>query len=159
MYKIISLLRQTGILKSSRNTMPISQIFIGFSSSFLAGSAYRECMDNGTWALKINYSNCEPILEEKVGVLILQRSCYPSLWKQSGNHSWHSSSQSLITGKLCCFQTLQTAVSWWQVDSGLWSCKQRASAQMCCTWRDLAWLPLTDSPDSMYFWGLLHFLR
>lgn len=35
--------------------------------SFLAGSAYRECMDNGTWALKSNYSNCEPILEEKVG--------------------------------------------------------------------------------------------
>uniref|UniRef100_A0A3B4GJM8 Corticotropin-releasing factor receptor 2-like n=1 Tax=Pundamilia nyererei TaxID=303518 RepID=A0A3B4GJM8_9CICH len=29
------------------------------------GSAYRECMDNGTWALKSNYSNCEPILEEK----------------------------------------------------------------------------------------------
>ncbi|XP_010765933.1 corticotropin-releasing factor receptor 2 [Notothenia coriiceps] len=28
-------------------------------------SAYRECMDNGTWALKSNYSNCEPILEEK----------------------------------------------------------------------------------------------
>ncbi|PWA25326.1 hypothetical protein CCH79_00005418, partial [Gambusia affinis] len=28
-------------------------------------SAYRECLDNGTWALKINYSNCEPILEEK----------------------------------------------------------------------------------------------
>lgn len=36
--------------------------------SFLAGSAYRECMDNGTWALKSNYSSCEPILEEKVGV-------------------------------------------------------------------------------------------
>uniref|UniRef100_A0A3Q4GTM7 Corticotropin-releasing factor receptor 2-like n=1 Tax=Neolamprologus brichardi TaxID=32507 RepID=A0A3Q4GTM7_NEOBR len=30
-------------------------------------NAYRECMDNGTWALKSNYSNCEPILEEKVG--------------------------------------------------------------------------------------------
>uniref|UniRef100_A0A3Q0STE9 Corticotropin releasing hormone receptor 2 n=1 Tax=Amphilophus citrinellus TaxID=61819 RepID=A0A3Q0STE9_AMPCI len=29
------------------------------------GSAYRECMDNGTWALKSNYSSCEPILEEK----------------------------------------------------------------------------------------------
>lgn len=25
-------------------------------------------MDNGTWALKSNYSSCEPILEEKVGV-------------------------------------------------------------------------------------------
>lgn len=24
-------------------------------------------MDNGTWALKSNYSSCEPILEEKVG--------------------------------------------------------------------------------------------
>lgn len=35
---------------------------------YLAGSAYRECMDNGTWALKSNYSSCEPILEEKVGV-------------------------------------------------------------------------------------------
>uniref|UniRef100_A0A3B4AQD6 G-protein coupled receptors family 2 profile 2 domain-containing protein n=1 Tax=Periophthalmus magnuspinnatus TaxID=409849 RepID=A0A3B4AQD6_9GOBI len=31
----------------------------------LSGSAYRECMENGTWALKSNYSNCEPILEEK----------------------------------------------------------------------------------------------
>uniref|UniRef100_A0A674EY59 Corticotropin-releasing factor receptor 2-like n=1 Tax=Salmo trutta TaxID=8032 RepID=A0A674EY59_SALTR len=29
-------------------------------------SAYRECIDNGTWALKSNYSSCEPILEEKV---------------------------------------------------------------------------------------------
>uniref|UniRef100_A0A8C2WFT6 Corticotropin releasing hormone receptor 2 n=1 Tax=Cyclopterus lumpus TaxID=8103 RepID=A0A8C2WFT6_CYCLU len=28
-------------------------------------SAYRECMDNGTWASKSNYSDCEPILEEK----------------------------------------------------------------------------------------------
>ncbi|KAM8839121.1 corticotropin-releasing factor receptor 2 isoform 1-T1 [Synchiropus picturatus] len=28
-------------------------------------SAYRECMENGTWALKSNYSNCQPILEEK----------------------------------------------------------------------------------------------
>uniref|UniRef100_A0A8C7TSL0 Corticotropin-releasing factor receptor 2 n=1 Tax=Oncorhynchus mykiss TaxID=8022 RepID=A0A8C7TSL0_ONCMY len=28
-------------------------------------SAYRECIDNGTWALKSNYSSCEPILEEK----------------------------------------------------------------------------------------------
>lgn len=35
---------------------------------YLAGSAYRECMDNGTWAVKSNYSSCEPILEEKVGV-------------------------------------------------------------------------------------------
>lgn len=41
-----------------------------FCSFFLAGSAYRECMDNGTWALKINYSNCEPILEEKVSGVI-----------------------------------------------------------------------------------------
>ncbi|RXN14284.1 corticotropin-releasing factor receptor 2-like protein [Labeo rohita] len=32
------------------------------------GIAYRECLDNGTWALKSNYSNCEPILEEKVGI-------------------------------------------------------------------------------------------
>lgn len=38
------------------------------ANSFLTGSAYRECMDNGTWALKSNYSNCEPILEEKVSV-------------------------------------------------------------------------------------------
>uniref|UniRef100_A0A6Q2ZMR2 Corticotropin releasing hormone receptor 2 n=1 Tax=Esox lucius TaxID=8010 RepID=A0A6Q2ZMR2_ESOLU len=28
-------------------------------------SAYRQCMDNGTWADKSNYSSCEPILEEK----------------------------------------------------------------------------------------------
>ncbi|KAL7875437.1 hypothetical protein AOLI_G00104000 [Acnodon oligacanthus] len=28
-------------------------------------SAYRECLENGTWAFKINYSSCEPILEEK----------------------------------------------------------------------------------------------
>uniref|UniRef100_A0A9J7X6U1 Uncharacterized protein n=2 Tax=Cyprinus carpio TaxID=7962 RepID=A0A9J7X6U1_CYPCA len=34
--------------------------------------AYRECLDNGTWALKSNYSNCEPILEEKVGKCLMQ---------------------------------------------------------------------------------------
>ncbi|XP_060731366.1 corticotropin-releasing factor receptor 2 isoform X3 [Tachysurus vachellii] len=28
-------------------------------------SVYRECLENGTWAFKINYSSCEPILEEK----------------------------------------------------------------------------------------------
>ncbi|XP_061694536.1 corticotropin-releasing factor receptor 2 isoform X2 [Syngnathoides biaculeatus] len=28
-------------------------------------SAYRECMENSTWALKSNYSNCVPILDEK----------------------------------------------------------------------------------------------
>ena len=33
----------------------------------VTGSAYRECMENGTWAFRSNYSNCEPILEEKVG--------------------------------------------------------------------------------------------
>uniref|UniRef100_A0A3P9ALR6 Corticotropin releasing hormone receptor 2 n=1 Tax=Esox lucius TaxID=8010 RepID=A0A3P9ALR6_ESOLU len=33
-------------------------------------SAYRQCMDNGTWADKSNYSSCEPILEEKVGMNI-----------------------------------------------------------------------------------------
>lgn len=43
---------------------------------FLAGSAYRECMDNGTWALKSNYSNCEPILEEKVCVASREQSCF-----------------------------------------------------------------------------------
>lgn len=43
---------------------------------FLAGSAYRECMDNGTWALKSNYSNCEPILEEKVSVASQEQPCY-----------------------------------------------------------------------------------
>lgn len=45
-------------------------------NSFLAGSAYRECLDNGTWALKSNYSNCEPILEEKVSVASQDQSCY-----------------------------------------------------------------------------------
>ena len=44
--------------------------------SCLAGSAYRECMDNGTWALKSNYSNCEPILEEKVSVASQEQCCY-----------------------------------------------------------------------------------
>ncbi|MBN3307698.1 CRFR2 factor, partial [Amia calva] len=28
-------------------------------------NAYRECLENGTWAFKSNYSNCEAILEEK----------------------------------------------------------------------------------------------
>uniref|UniRef100_A0A8B9JS25 G-protein coupled receptors family 2 profile 2 domain-containing protein n=1 Tax=Astyanax mexicanus TaxID=7994 RepID=A0A8B9JS25_ASTMX len=32
---------------------------------FYPRSAYRECLENGTWAFKINYSSCEPILEEK----------------------------------------------------------------------------------------------
>ncbi|XP_043922676.1 corticotropin-releasing factor receptor 2 isoform X2 [Protopterus annectens] len=26
---------------------------------------YRECLENGTWASRVNYSQCEPILEEK----------------------------------------------------------------------------------------------
>uniref|UniRef100_A0A8C4YAE1 Corticotropin releasing hormone receptor 2 n=1 Tax=Gopherus evgoodei TaxID=1825980 RepID=A0A8C4YAE1_9SAUR len=29
-------------------------------------NAYRECLGNGTWASKINYSQCEPILDDKV---------------------------------------------------------------------------------------------
>ncbi|XP_010626622.1 corticotropin-releasing factor receptor 2 isoform X9 [Fukomys damarensis] len=29
-------------------------------------SAYRECLENGTWASKINYSQCEPVLDDKV---------------------------------------------------------------------------------------------
>lgn len=35
-------------------------------------------MDNGTWALKSNYSSCEPILEEKVSVVSQEQeqSCY-----------------------------------------------------------------------------------
>uniref|UniRef100_H2QUD3 Corticotropin-releasing factor receptor 2 n=1 Tax=Pan troglodytes TaxID=9598 RepID=H2QUD3_PANTR len=28
-------------------------------------NAYRECLENGTWASKINYSQCEPILDDK----------------------------------------------------------------------------------------------
>ncbi|XP_022439757.1 corticotropin-releasing factor receptor 2 isoform X5 [Delphinapterus leucas] len=28
-------------------------------------SAYRECLENGTWASRINYSQCEPILDDK----------------------------------------------------------------------------------------------
>ncbi|XP_053464541.1 corticotropin-releasing factor receptor 2 isoform X3 [Nycticebus coucang] len=28
-------------------------------------NAYRECLENGTWASRINYSQCEPILDEK----------------------------------------------------------------------------------------------
>ncbi|NXL21770.1 CRFR2 factor, partial [Setophaga kirtlandii] len=28
-------------------------------------NAYRECLGNGTWASKINYSQCEPILDDK----------------------------------------------------------------------------------------------
>lgn len=30
------------------------------------GSAYRECLENGTWASRINYSQCVPILDDKV---------------------------------------------------------------------------------------------
>ncbi|XP_008259822.2 corticotropin-releasing factor receptor 2 isoform X1 [Oryctolagus cuniculus] len=28
-------------------------------------NAYRECLENGTWALRINYSQCEPIFDDK----------------------------------------------------------------------------------------------
>ncbi|XP_012973674.1 corticotropin-releasing factor receptor 2 isoform X3 [Mesocricetus auratus] len=28
-------------------------------------NAYRECLENGTWASRINYSHCEPILDDK----------------------------------------------------------------------------------------------
>ncbi len=58
----------------ARNFAAISLFFLNCApNSSLAGSAYRECMDNGTWALKSNYSNCEPILEEKVS--IASQSC------------------------------------------------------------------------------------
>ncbi|KAG8505648.1 Corticotropin-releasing factor receptor 2 [Galemys pyrenaicus] len=29
------------------------------------GNAYRECQENGTWASRINYSQCEPILDDE----------------------------------------------------------------------------------------------
>ncbi len=61
----------------SGDAQKLKDTFLGFknytdlwTSAFIllsAGIAYRECLDNGTWALKSNYSNCEPILEEKVG--------------------------------------------------------------------------------------------
>ncbi|XP_060104271.1 corticotropin-releasing factor receptor 2-like [Heteronotia binoei] len=28
-------------------------------------NAYRECLSNGTWAIKVNYSQCEPILDDE----------------------------------------------------------------------------------------------
>ncbi|MBV97373.1 Corticotropin-releasing factor receptor 2, partial [Eschrichtius robustus] len=31
----------------------------------MSGNAYRECLENGTWASRINYSQCEPILDDK----------------------------------------------------------------------------------------------
>lgn len=61
---------------------------------FLAGSAYRECMENGTWALKSNYSNCEPILEEKVSVATQERSLY----------ALHSAHNLLIISDKCSSQ-------------------------------------------------------
>lgn len=30
------------------------------------GNAYRECLENGTWASQLNYSQCVPIFEDKV---------------------------------------------------------------------------------------------
>jgi hypothetical protein len=33
------------------------------------GNAYRECLENGTWASRVNYSHCEPILDDKVSAL------------------------------------------------------------------------------------------
>nr|2JNC_A Chain A, Corticotropin-releasing factor receptor 2 [Mus musculus] len=27
-------------------------------------NAYRECLENGTWASRVNYSHCEPILDD-----------------------------------------------------------------------------------------------
>lgn len=33
------------------------------------GNAYRECLENGTWASRVNYSHCEPILDDKVSDL------------------------------------------------------------------------------------------
>lgn len=33
------------------------------------GNAYRECLENGTWASRVNYSHCEPILDDKVRAL------------------------------------------------------------------------------------------
>ncbi|KAF7245762.1 Corticotropin-releasing factor receptor 2 [Varanus komodoensis] len=42
-------------------TLPVYFIF----TTALQGNAYRECMGNGTWAFKVNYSQCEPILVEE----------------------------------------------------------------------------------------------
>ncbi|XP_032257734.1 corticotropin-releasing factor receptor 2 isoform X6 [Phoca vitulina] len=36
-----------------------------FSTKDKKGNAYRECLENGTWASRINYSQCEPILDDK----------------------------------------------------------------------------------------------
>lgn len=56
----------------------------------LAGSAYRECMENGTWALKSNYSNCEPILEDKVSAALPERSCCLVSGQLSGSEAQQS---------------------------------------------------------------------
>ena len=42
------------------------RVFISLLFCSVPGNAYRECLGNGTWASKINYSQCEPILDDKV---------------------------------------------------------------------------------------------
>lgn len=42
------------------------RVFISLLFWSVPGNAYRECLGNGTWASKINYSQCEPILDDKV---------------------------------------------------------------------------------------------
>lgn len=44
------------------------------------GNAYRECLENGTWASRINYSQCQPILDDKVS-----GSHLPHPWSCTGS--------------------------------------------------------------------------
>lgn len=36
-------------------------------ASFLSDNGYRECLANGSWAARVNYSQCQEILSEEVG--------------------------------------------------------------------------------------------
>lgn len=78
---------------------------------FLAGSAYRECMDNGTWALKSNYSNCEPILEEKVSAALTEQSCCHVLEPAEQRRSSAAQEESKPNVLCWLFHTSWTALS------------------------------------------------
>uniref|UniRef100_A0A674IYH5 Corticotropin releasing hormone receptor 2 n=1 Tax=Terrapene triunguis TaxID=2587831 RepID=A0A674IYH5_9SAUR len=43
---------------------PCPEVFNGIKYN-TTRNAYRECLGNGTWASKVNYSQCEPILDDK----------------------------------------------------------------------------------------------
>lgn len=66
--------REPGSVLEEGSDPPLGASFVG--------NAYRECLENGTWASRINYSQCEPILDDKVS-----GSHLPHPWSCTGSRT------------------------------------------------------------------------